>query len=609
MVKIFKKTLAVILSVVMIVLSSSVAFAADKNDIIILYTNDVHCAIDGYAVFAAYKTDLMYNGYENILTVDNGDAIQGEVIGTLTQGEALLELMNNVGYSYAIPGNHEYDYGMDTFLDIAENQNFNYISCNFVDLTTGETVFEPYYIEEIGGMDIAFVGIATPESITKSTPAYFQNDNGEYIYGFSENNLAETVQSAVNSAKKEGVDVVVAMSHLGIEGTTDGWKSTDILAATTGIDVFLDAHSHETIAMDTYKNADNEDVILSSTGTKFENFGQLTISADGTVRTELIVTDDVDISSLGDEAQAEYSRVKEISDGYNSNISYLFDPIGTSEVKMTVYDKDGNWLVRHSETNMGDFVADAYRARTGADIAFVNGGGVRAEIEIGDVSRHSLMSVNPWSNSMCVVEATGQQILDALEHGARLYPENSGGFLQVSGLTYTINPDVESPVTVDSTGSFVSVDGTKPRRVSNVKVAGKAIDPEATYTVTATEYMLLSGGDGFTMFKNCTVATPSSALASDAQMLIDYCMITLDGKITAEQYGKADGRITLFGESDGTQPETPEDSETAENEDCDNPLPVCEILLSLAGNGNLGRFFSVLHIMLHVLSKLFSVTV
>lgn len=537
-----------------------------EKDTIILYTNDVHCAIDGYSKLAAYSAELEEAGHKVIL-IDAGDHIQGEVIGTMTKGSAIIDLMNTVGYDYAVPGNHEFDYKMDTFLTLAQNEEntFEYLSANFMDLQTDKTVFQAYDMIDLGTEQIAIVGICTPESYTKSTPSYFQDENGNDIYGFSENSFYDTIQNAVDEARAKGADRVVAVGHLGINGTTEGWKSTDVIANTTGIDVFLDAHTHEVIEAAEYINEAGEMVILSSTGSKFTYFGQLTLSADGEAEdTVLIDPDSVEVNEESSEAvQAAYQAVKDKVDGYNAQVEELNGAVlGSAEVELTEYNPaDGSWVMRTKETNLGDFVADAYRAISGADVALVNSGGIRASVSAGDITRKTLMDVNPWNNEMCVIEATGQQILDALEHGARLHPTACGGFLQVSGLTYEVHDYIESPVILDEKGSFLEIDETKERRVQNVKIGGEAIDPQAIYTVAGSLYTLKEGGDGFTMFADSTIVK-REVLPVDSEMLIQYFTENLGGKITEARYGNAlgDGRITIVAEEQKV-PETDQEAD------------------------------------------------
>lgn len=546
-----RKLLSIILVIAMLLPASAVVHAED-GDITVLFTNDVHCAIDNYAILAAYRSELVSQGKE-VFTVDAGDAIQGETIGTFTNGEAVVELMNSVGYDYAVPGNHEFDYGMESFLNIAQNlANYKYISSNFQYLPSASAVFEPYAVEEVNGVSIAFVGISTPETITKANPKYFKDENNNFIYGFPTFDMADgilyqNVQKSVDAAKEEGADIVIAIGHLGIAETTEGWKSVDVIANTNGIDCFLDAHSHETIESSTYYNKDGEEVVLASTGTKFANIGVLTIDSEGSLTVDLMATDSVDVSALSADAQNAYSGVKSKIDRYNDEIAYLFDPIGTSEVNLVAYDTDSTWLVRKRETNAGDFVADAYRAVTGADIAVCNGGGIRSEIAVGEVSRKSLIDMNPWSNPMCVIEISGGQLLDMLEHGARSCPESLGGFFQVSGVKYSIDTRNESPVITNSYGDFVSVDETKKRRVSDVCVNGEALDPNKKYTVAGSKYVLMEGGDGLTMLDGVAVIQ-DEGLPCDSEMLIKYFTETLGGVIPASAYGnlKGDGRITII---------------------------------------------------------------
>ena len=542
-----KKHLAGYLAAIMTFTAVPVyAQAETDKDAVILYTNDVHCAIDGYAELAAYAAQLEADGHE-VVIVDAGDAIQGEAIGTLTEGDAIIDIMNTVGYDYAIPGNHEFDYGMDKFLAIAgdSNNTFEYLSSNFVDLRTGSNVLSAYDVVELNGEKIAFVGITTPETLTSTTPAYFEDENGNTVYSFSQDKLYETVQKAVDSAKAEGAERVIALGHLGITGTYEGWKSTDIIKNTTGIDVLLDGHSEEVILGDVYKNGIEKDVLVSSTGRKFAYFGKLTLDDDGVETTELIVPETVNVSS-SEIAKKAYDKVQDKIDDYNEQMDFLFEVIGTSETVLTSEDSSGR-IVRKQETNAGDFVADAYRAVTGADIAVCNGGGIRVNLEAGDVTRQDLMNINPWSNEMCVAKITGQQILDALEFGAYLYPEFNGAFLQVSGLTYEIHAYNESPVIINAEKICEGIDDTKERRVKNVKVNGKTLEADKAYTVAASKYIFESHGDGYYMLKDCDVVSEKN-IPNDAEMLIQYFTENLNGLITSEQYGNknGDGRIKIF---------------------------------------------------------------
>ena len=555
-----KKALSIVLAVLMIASALPFAIAAEK-DTVILYTNDVHCAVEDYSVLAAYRAELISQG-KNVIVVDAGDAIQGEIIGSMTKGEAVVDIMSATGYDYAIPGNHEFDYGIDTLLDLAQNKaEYEYISSNFCYLPDGKTVFAPYAIEDFGSCQVAFVGISTPDTVTSSTPDYFKDENGNFIYGFpaypgelTNEDLYENIQESIDNAVSDGADYVIAVGHAGIIGSNDGWKSSDIIANTDGLDVFIDAHSHETTEKAVYKNKENEDVFLTSTGEKFANFGQLTISGDD-VKFELINPDNVDVETMSADAKTAYNTVKSKIDGYKKEIAYLYDEIGTSEAKLVVYGADGSRVVRKRETNAGDFVADAYRAVTGSEVAIANGGGIRADVEAGGVSRKDLMDVNAFNNSMCVLEVTGQQIIDILEHGARKCPEELGSFFQVSGMTFEIHTYTDTPVITNQLGDFIGVDENMERRVRNVCIGGEPVDLDKVYTLTGSTYVLLQGGDGLTMLDGAKIVQ-QEGLPCDSEMLIKYFTEILKGVIPAEKYGNPDGngRIKLVEE----YPDAPE---------------------------------------------------
>ncbi len=504
------------------------------KDIVILYTNDAHCGIEdgmGYQGLSAAKRALLAAG-NKVLLVDNGDAVQGDTIGTLSKGEYIIDIMNKLGYDVATPGNHEFDYGMDQFNKLVEKADFDYISCNFVD-KDGNPVLKPYVIKEADGVKIAFVGISTPKTITTSTPTYFQDGNGNYIYGFMQDDTGEklyaAVQSAVDAARKEGAKYVIAMAHLGIEADCQPWTSSDVIVNTSGIDVVLDGHSHSTIAGDIVKNKEGKDVILTSTGTKLANIGCLTITADGKLSTALINDD-----GMGD-------TIAEIKSGYEEIVNTV---VASTKVELTVNDPvSGERMVRRQETNLGDLCADAYRAMSGADIAVVNGGGIRVSIPAGDITYGQIIAVHPFGNEMCVVEATGQQILDALEMGARNAPGECGGFLQVSGMSYEIDLNVEPTVEVNADGMFTGVSGEY--RVKNVKVGDEPLDLAKTYTLASHNYMLKSAGDGMAMFQGCTLLQDSVMI--DNQVLINYIVDVLGGVVGedyADPYGQ--GRITMI---------------------------------------------------------------
>ncbi len=517
----------------------------ESGDIVVLYDNDVHCAVDGYANIAALK-DEMEAKTDYVTLVSNGDFIQGATIGVVSDGEYLVDIMNEVGYDIVTLGNHEFDYGMDQLHDLMNKLSAKVVSCNFMDLRYDEPVYASFTIKKYGDVKVAFVGITTPESITKSTPTFFQNKKGEYIYDFCNDETGEAlykrVQKVVNYAKnKKGADYVVAMAHLGTDGTTEQWKSTSVIENTYGIDVMLDGHSHSTFESDIVINKKGEEVIVSQTGSKFENIGKLVISEEGEITTELISLEEY--TKVDEEVAAFVEKKNAEKDALTSKV------IGTTTVDMITKNLEtGDRIIRNSETNLGNFSADAFRTVLNADIGIMNGGGIRADIAKGDITYDNILTVYPYGNMGCVVEVTGQQIKDALEHGAKNYPEESGGFLHVSGLKYTINGSIESSVKTDDKGMFLGVDGKY--RVSNIKVLNKEtgkyekLDLKKTYTLAGINYTLKQCGDGFTMFEGSKVIVDD--IAVDSEILTTYITDYLGGKI-GDQYKDlyGEGRITF----------------------------------------------------------------
>ncbi len=549
-----KKLLTLLLALAMLVslaVAEEAAAPALQKNLVILYTSDVHCGISqgwGYAGLYAIKESLSADNY--VLLVDDGDAIQGEPIGTMTKGEALIDIMNTVGYDIAIPGNHEFDYGMDRFLELTKKASFPYISVNFN--KEGELVFQPYVIKEFDGVKIAFVGVTTPTTPRSSTPRYFKDENGNFIYGFMQQDetgeaVYAAVQKAVDDARAEGAQYVILMGHLGDEEECTPWKYSDVLGNTTGIDVMLDGHSHDTNQV-VMKNKDGQDVIRSACGTKLENIGAVTITTDGKISAELYTWNQKTAApKLLGLKNAVSEAVSAASDVLNAKLQEV---VASTTADLIIYDpvaktEDGKAIriIRRTETNLGDLCADAYLDQSGdADIAIVNGGGIRVNINKGDITLNDILKVHPFGNSLTVIEATGQQVLDALEWSVHSLPGEFGGFDQVAGLTFEYDSTIPSPCVQDDNQMFDHVDETMERRVRNVKVGGEPIDPEKIYKIASHDYQLLENGDGYTMFKGCKVLQQSVKL--DNQVLIDYITGTLGGVVGEgyeEPYGQ--GRI------------------------------------------------------------------
>lgn len=529
----------------------------EQNDIIILYTNDVHCGIEeniGYAGLAAYK-ETVEAKTPYVTLVDCGDAVQGDFIGLTSEGSYIVDIMNEVGYDFAILGNHEFDYGMDRTAQLIEQSNATYLGCNIEYTGNKENKLQavkPYEIVKYGKTKVAFIGVTTPESISSSTPTYFMEDD-EYVYGFSGkdngNELYSCVQTYVDECRNKGADYIIVLSHLGDGDEYAPYSSDDLVRATEGIDAVLDGHAHSALSGQAVKNKLGKEVLISSSGTKFSNIGQLTIQADGTIRTELI-------SEYTPKSAKIQTYIDIIQATYDEDLKKV---VATSEVVLSGYSEDGIRLVRNRETTIGNFCADAYRYVAKADIALVNGGGIRADLPAGDITYGDLFAVHPFGNTLCVVEATGGEILDCLEMCYRIVlPKTSedgnaigedGGFQQVSGLKFTVDTSVESSVVIDENEMFVSVGDT--RRVKDVFVLNEAgeyepLDVNKVYTLASHNYLLKEGGSGCPMFMDNTFLMDEGM--ADYQILITFMQEALGGKVDA-RYGQTEGRINVSSKS------------------------------------------------------------
>ena len=538
-------------------------FDVQNNDLVILFTNDMHGGISadkdysgsdkslGFAGLAGVKDDMTQKA-GSVVTVDLGDAIQGSVVTTETDGKCVMDMMDAVGYDIRIPGNHEFDYGMEAFLEYAQN-NGTFLSSNFIDLRTGEAIFPGYKVVDyvIGdkAVKIGFVGMSTPETIAKSTPTYFQDEEGNFIYGFDDKtpqDLYANIQGSIDACYKEGADFVIGLGHMGDTDVEKDWSSLAVIANTSGMIAFLDAHSHNVIPGKIVNDMNGEPVVLASTGTKLENIGVLKISAeDGDIVLQTGLIDkltDEEYKTFG------YSSLDEMVQAVEEEFAYLFVKVGETPYDLVIYDPEtGDRIVRLMETNLGDFLADAYREELKADIGVINGGSIRANIDAGDITYMEIISVFPWNTAVSLVEVPGQVILDMLEMGAHLYPEQCGGFIQVSGMTYTIDASVPSSVNVNSDGEFVSVDGDY--RVKDVMVGDKPLDLKKTYKLAINTYYSKDFGDGMNMFKDCKILVPAEGEEDiiDHDVIIDH-LAHINDKVPEDYkdpYGQ--GRVTITG--------------------------------------------------------------
>ena len=520
---------------------ASAGFLTGKDAAVtILYTNDVHTYIDKqspkltYAAIADLKQSYQ-NAGKDVLLVDAGDHVQGTAYGSMDEGASIIKLMNAAGYDVATPGNHEFDYGMDRAKAIMKEADFPYLSCNWVDLRTTLRVLPSVKVFVRGGRRIAFVGVTTPETFTKSTPAYFMDKaQRKYIYdiqgGEDGKKLYDAVQKAIDKAKLLA-DVVIGLGHLGVDPSSSPWTSEEVIAHTSGFDAFIDGHSHTVMENKQVQDASGKAVTLTQTGSYFANVGEMTIAADGTITTKLIPTHEGMDAGI---AAMQTGWVNTVDDMLGEKIAvgdsdfYVSDPA------------TGKRRIRSAETNLGDFVADGIYTyfneveKLHCDVAIMNGGGIRADVPAGDWTFKTCKQVSPFGNVACLMSVTGKQIQDALEFAARFAGEDgkeNGGFLQVAGATYEIHTDIPNTVQTDEKNVWIgSATGTP--RVQNVKIYDKAsgsylpLDPGATYALAGMNYTLRNLGDGFAMFDGAELI--KDYVSEDYLVMSTYAM-TFDG--------------------------------------------------------------------------------
>lgn len=523
----------------------------DKN-VTLLVTSDIHGGVEeGFTLAGVYEKRKEYEAKgDYTLLIDDGDLLQGGLLSSMSKGEDLIDIANAAGYDIMTFGNHEFDYGMEKFLSNAKKLNCSYVSCNFNE--NGKLVFKPYVIKEIGGAKFAFIGINTPDSLTSSAPKYFQDAKGNFKYGFFQGEegklLFAKVQESIDNAKAEGADFIIGVAHVGQKEATGLYKYTDIISNTRGFDIFLDGHSHDTDQVN-MKDMDGNEVFRMGVGTKLACLGTVTITPAGTIEHELLTYKQ---PAEGEEPVKYDNVVSQIVQEKNSKIDEsMLQKIGTTDFNFTIYDPTAVdeagkpiRIVRRMETNLGNFVADAYKERTGADCAFVNGGGVRADIGKGDITVSDIKNVQPFGNIICLLEVTGQQILDAMEWGCKVAPAESGAFPQISGMSFDLDTSIENPCKKDdSSGLCIGIEGE--RRVKNLKINGEDVDLSKKYKMSTLSYMALDHGDGYTAFDGCEVL--EMGVAEDYTLILDYIKENLGGKIPEnykDPYGE--GRINII---------------------------------------------------------------
>ena len=560
-----------------------------SEDIIILHTNDVHCAVSdgiGYDGLMLYKKELEKK-YKHVLLVDAGDHIQGDVIGLLSKGKDIIDIMNKVGYDVVTLGNHEFDYGLDNLDNCTKNLKCGYISCNYCYRKNKTSIYEPYVIKEVGNKTIAFIGVITPQTLIKTYLNNIVDEDGNKLYDFLEGNssqeLFERVQNHIDEAKSEGADYVILLNHLGNEGDAlNKYTSAELLSHIKDVDVMIDGHTHQVYNL-TNKDKNGKEVIMSQTGTKLNNIGVLKIKADNTITSEIIseVPEPNGIEGAVSVKRNNKDRWidKEMNDFINglkdSHSDELNEKIGYTDFSLIINgdeNKDHHkHLTRSEETTLGNLIADSLRnaGKNDTDIAIISAGTIRDDLLKGNITYLNIISILPYSNDIIVKEISGQDVLDALELSMRFLPEKSPRFAQVSGISFKVNISIPSSVEVDENEVFVQVKGK--RRVSNVKIGKEDLVLDKKYKIAFDNY-IGNGGDGYSMFEKSEELY--STLIVDNQAVINYIKDTLNGTIPVS-YNKTEGRIVIIStedkdkeDDDSTNPS--DDPEKKDKED-DNP--------------------------------------
>ena len=480
--------------------------------------NDVHCGVNeniGYDGFVLYRDELSEK-CPNIITVDVGDHVQGGTLGSISDGTAIINIMNKIGFDVAILGNHEFDYGIEQLSKLGENITSKYVSANFCYKKNKTSIYNPYKIIEKGGKKIAFIGVLTPLTFSKTYLSTLKDSNGDAIYDFlTDNNtqeLYDRVQEIVNKVRnEEGADYVILLTHIGMD--VEQYTSNELLSKISNVDAVLDGHTH-LIYNTTSKDKNNKDIYISQTGTKLQSIGKLVIKKDGTITSENIrkvpepsnTTGAINVTRGKNDVWVNKDMNNYINDLFSQYEEQLNELYGYSEYELKIRPEGStdshSIYCRSRECTVGNLLADAFKSAGHSDIGFINGGGVRSDLNKGNLTRSQIMTVAPFFNNLIVKEVPGQCILDALEFGVSKHPSASGGFPQVSGISFDIDTSLNSTVETDSQGVFQNITGK--RKVSNVKINGVDIDPNKNYTMSMSDY-IGNGGDGYSMFSKYDV--------------------------------------------------------------------------------------------------------
>lgn len=508
-----------------------------RHNIVVMYENDVHCGVDGYAKFAALRSEFQAQT-PYVTTVSAGDFVQGGDVGSMTTGAGIIDIMNYVGYDFVTLGNHEFDYGLERMTYLLDKLNATVVDANYCHLPSKELIYKPYVIKEYGNVKVAYMGLTTPSTLTSTSPLKFMDENGNRVYDFMRDELDEQTNRMAAQARSEGADYVVLLSHMGDIKGLNYETSIELIGHTKGIDVVLDGHSHSVIQDSLIANAEGKMVHLTSTGTKFQTLGVLTIDTLGYISTKLYDTEKYDKVDEGVKQYVDKVRTEASAAG---NVV-----IGHTDYTLSIFDTDGKRIVRQQECGIANFVADSYREMFDTDVAVVNGGGVRVDIKAGDITYNDIFNVTPFGNLLCSGTITGQQLLDALESCYSVLPNESGDFAHISGMRLKIDTSVKAKLVIED-GIFVEVAEGSPRRVSDLEILNRTtgqyepVDPSRTYTIAGNNYMLRDmGNDGAFRYTQCD---PDLGV-TDAEVTVQYFRDKLQGAMP-ERYTAPEGRISI----------------------------------------------------------------
>ncbi|MBP3287476.1 MAG: bifunctional metallophosphatase/5'-nucleotidase [Prevotella sp.] len=485
-----------------------------QKSIVILYDNDVHCAMDGYAKLAGLRDAIADTA--DVFLVSNGDYVQGQTVGAISKGQYVVDVMRVMNYDAITLGNHEFDYGMERMFQLLRQVPVPVVCCNLYDIHSGRMVFAPYVMKRVGNKRIAFVGVVTPTSMEDEAYA-FRDEHDSLVYDLQREDIPVLVQRAVDEARKAGADYVIVDSHLGEELTARHSDSHTLVANTSGIDIVLDGHSHAVVVSDTILNKEGKPIVVTQTGTKFANIGKLLITPDGRMTTSLIP-----IERVMEKSPFVAHVVDSIHSMLNEQTGRV---ICHSEVPLRILDDEGNEIHRVGETTAGDIVADAFRMVTGSDISVLNSGSIRNEVKAGDLTYGDLLSMLPYDNYVIVAEVKGSTIIAMLEKLMSFLPKPDGQFPQVSGMRFTVDE--------------------REHRVGDVQILNsntqhyEPINPARTYTVATTKYCVTDGGL-YNTLKGSKITWETKRTYND--IFIEFVTKNLNGHI-GQEYAQPQGRI------------------------------------------------------------------